>query len=100
MHNTKNYTAQGGSLTVIGGGLQILGKLTIEPGAEVSGLDGASAPVSAPVSTPVSAPVGAGFTPVETVPDSTATTVAQLRDDFNDLLARLRTAGILAGDQP
>jgi len=88
MHNTKNYTAQGGSLTVIGGELQILGKLTIEPGAEVAGLDG------------VSPPAGVGFTPAEALPDSTATTIVQLKDDFNDLLAGLRAAGILADNQP
>ena len=38
-NNIKNYTAQGGSVTVIGGELRIAGKLTIEPDAEVIGLD-------------------------------------------------------------
>lgn len=62
MYNTKNYTSQGGDETHIGG------KLIIEPGAEVEGL------VTAPA---------------EPIAASTATTVAQLKDDFNALLEAL-----------
>ena len=38
----------------------------------------------------------AGFTPAAAVPDSEATTIAGLVSDFNDLLASLRAAGIIA----
>ena len=85
-YNTKNYTAQGGSVTVIGGELLINGKLTIAPGAEISGLAGGVAEGIEAVE----------FVPAPAMPDSTATTVAQLRADFNHLLANLREAGLLA----
>lgn len=84
--NTKNYTAQGGSLTVIGGELQILGKLIIDPEAEVEGLFGVPSQGIAEA---------VEFKPIEAY-DSTATSVAQLRDDFNALLGKLRAGGILA----
>ena len=85
-YNTKNYTAQGGSVTVIGGELLINGKLTIAPGAEIAGLPGGVAEGLEAVD----------FVPATAIPDSTATTVAQLRADFNLLLANLREAGLLA----
>lgn len=41
-----------------------------------------------------------GFTPiVENIPDSTATDVAGIVSDFNDLLAALKAAGIMAADE-
>ena len=74
---TKNYTEQGGAKTVIGGELVIEAgaKLVIENGAEVHGLPGASAAPGQP--------------------DSEATSVAALKNDFNALLTKLRQAGIL-----
>lgn len=63
-----NYTEQGGEVTHIGG------VLVIEPGAEVVGSLGPQMP------------------PME---DSTATTVAQLKEDFNTLLAYLRLSGLM-----
>lgn len=84
-YSTKNYTAQGGNLTVIGGELRILGKLTVDPGAEIVGLFD---------TLPEAELMGIGPTPAQ--PDSTATSAAQLRADFNLLLANLRAAGILA----
>ena len=99
-YNTKNYTAQGGSVTVIGGELLINGKLTIAPGAEISGLMGSVAEGFA------EAVDACEFIQAPAMPDSTATTVAQLRADFNLLLANLREAGLLAspeatpGDDP
>ena len=74
--NTRNYHAHGGAEWVIGG------KLTFLPGATVEGAEGLFDLPSG---------VRAG-----SVPDSTATTVSALRDDFNRLLAALRTAGLLA----
>ncbi len=89
--STKNYTAQGGALTVIGGELQILGRLTVDPDAEVVGLFGARVGEAELV----------GVGPVDAQPDSTATSVAQLREDFNALLGKLRAGGILAdGSEP
>jgi len=76
-YNTKNYTEQGGEKTVIGGTLEI------KEGASVTGL---------PTPT-VEIPVA------ENQPDSTATTIALLRDDVNALLAKLKTAGLMAADE-
>lgn len=82
-YNTKNYTAHGGNETVIGG------KLTFLPGAEVEGLADL-----------LDIPQDASATPAAYQADSTATTVAGLKDDFNALLAKLRTAGVIAADAP
>lgn len=71
-YNTKNYTEQGGDVTHIGG------KLIIEEGASVEGLFS---------------------TPAENQSDSEATTVVALKEDFNTLLAKLKTAGIMAADE-
>ena len=68
---TKNYTEQGGEKTVIGG------ELVIEEGAKVTGL-----------------PV------LENQSASTAETVEALVTDFNALLSKLKTAGIMNGDTP
>ena len=81
-HNCKNYTAHGGNETVIGG------KLTFLPGAQVEGLaDLLDIPEKA-------VPL------IAHQPDSTATTVAALKDDLNALLAKLKAAGIMAADTP
>ena len=76
--NTHNYFAHGGNELVIGG------KLTFLPGATVEGGDGL-----------FDLPSGGG-TSLPFLADSTATTVAQLREDYNRLLAALRTAGLMA----
>ena len=70
-YNAKNYTEQGGEKTVIGG------ELVIEEWAKVTGL-----------------PV------LENQPASTADTVEALVTDFNALLSKLKTAGIMNGDTP
>ena len=70
-YNTKNYTEQGGETTVIGGTLKI------EEGALISGL-----PVA------------------ENQVDSTATTISDLKSDFNVLLAKLKAAKLMAADAP
>ena len=72
-YNAKNYTAQGGEKTVIGGTLEI------KEGASVTGLP-------------------SQFTPAENQADSAATTIAGLVVDFNELLAKLKTAGLMAPD--
>ena len=75
----KCYFAHGGKELVIGG------KLTFLPGAAVEGGEGLFdlPPGGEPVTLPFLA-------------DSTATTVAALREDHNRLLAVLREAGIIA----
>ncbi len=70
-YNAKNYTEQGGDVTHIGG------KLIIEEGASVEGL--------------LSTPAGNQTA-------SEATTVAALKEDFNGLLTKLKTAGIMEAD--
>jgi len=77
---TKNYFAHGGNELVIGG------KLTFLPGATVEGGDGL-----------LDMPQAAGVQ-LPGIPDSKATTTAALREDFNQLLAALRSAGIMAPD--
>ena len=72
-YNIKNYTEQGGEVTHIGG------KLVFEEGSSVEGLPST-------------------FTPAENQADSTATTIADLRADFNALLAKLKTAGLMEVD--
>ena len=73
MSNVKNYTEQGGERTVIGGTLDITaeGKLTFD------GVELAPAPVQV---------------------NSTATDVAGLVTDFNALLAKLKTAGLMKNE--
>ena len=79
-HNTKNYFAHGGNELVIGG------RLTFLPGASVEGGDGL-----------FDLPASGGTAAVlPALPDSTASTVAALREDYNRLLAALRTAGLMA----
>lgn len=67
-YNSKNYTTQGGDETHIGG------KLIIDEGGAIQGC----------VATAQA--------------DSTATTVAALKDDFNTLLGKLKAAGLMASE--
>lgn len=73
-YNTKNYTEQGSDKTVIGGTLEI------KEGAVVTGLSASA------------------LTPAAYQAESTATTVAALKDDFNALLAALKAAGFVASE--
>ena len=81
---TRNYHAHGGNEWVIGG------KLTFLPGAVVEGAETLFGDLPAAELITQDAPH---------VADSTATTVAALRDDFNTLLSALRNAGILASQE-
>lgn len=72
-YNVKNYTEQGGEVTHIGG------ELVIEEGASVEGLP-------------------SSFTPAENQAASTAATVAALKDDFNNLLSKLKAAGLMVAN--
>ena len=71
-YNTKNYTEQGGDVTHFGG------KVIFEEGCEVE---------------------GNSFTPAANQADSTATTVAALKDEFNALLTKPKTAGLMEADE-
>ena len=71
-YNTKNYTEQGGETTHIGG------RLIIDEGGSVEGLPFSSAANQA---------------------DSSAATVAALKDDFNALLSKLKAAGLMDADE-
>ncbi|MBR2571600.1 MAG: Head fiber protein [Clostridia bacterium] len=77
-HITKNYFAHGGNDLVIGG------KITFLDGAEVVNFPGSTGGSSGTVLTPAAAQA-----------DSEATTIAALKEDFNTLLAALRTAGLM-----
>ena len=68
-YNTKNYTEQGGEKTVIGGTLEI------KEGAVVTGL-----------------------LVLDNQAASTAATVEDLVTDFNALLTKLKTAGLMISD--
>ncbi len=81
-HTSRNYFAHGGNELVIGG------KLTFLPGASVEGAEGM---FDLPSADPAVLPFLA---------DSEAATVAALKNDFNALLAALRTAGVLAATPP
>lgn len=74
-HNTLNYTEQGGEVTHIGGAL------VFEEGAEVEGL-----PLP--------------FHQADYQDESSATTVAALKEDFNALLQKLQQAGLMEGPPP
>ena len=80
---TKNYFAHGGNELVLGG------KVTILPGAMIEGAEGlfGRLPENAPPPLPFQA-------------DSSATTVAALKEDFNALLIKLRAAGIMEMSVP
>ena len=78
--NTHNYFANGGNELVIGG------KLTFLPGATVEGGDDL---FGQPPS----------FEPIGYVADSEATTIAALKDDFNALLAALRSCGLMVSSK-
>jgi hypothetical protein len=76
--STRNFHTHGGNEWVIGG------KLTFLPGATVEGAEGLfDLPTQTGIQLPYQAP-------------STATTVSALRQDLNDLLLALRTAGLMA----
>ena len=72
MSNIKNYTEQGGGRWVVNGSLEIAGE-----GELILG--------------------GKAIAPAANQADSTATTIADLKADFNALLAKLQAAGLMAG---
>ena len=75
---SKNYSTDGGDTWVVGG------RLVIEEGAEVEGLNGSGG--------------GSSEAAVENQSASTANAVAGLKNDFNALLNKLKNAGIMTPD--
>lgn len=78
-YNTKNHRHQGGDSIHIGGEVVITAgaKVTVEPGAVIEGLPGED------------------LTAAASQADSNAVTAEELTLDFNSLLARLRSAGLM-----
>lgn len=72
-YNTKNYTEQGGEKTIIGGEMAVTaeGKVTFD---------------------------GTELKPAALQAESTATEVAELVTDFNALLLKLKTAGLMESE--
>lgn len=108
-YNTKNYTEQGGDVTHIGGKLVFDEGSSVEnfpggggegytlPPATASKLGGVK--VGSGLSVTNDGTLSAnGITPAANQADSTATTAATLKDDFNALLAKLKSAGIMVAD--
>jgi len=83
MNATRNYTGRNGSQTVIGGELRVKAgaKLMLEEGAQIAGL-----------------PALTGLPPVKYMQDagSDISTVAAMRAEHNELLAKLRAAELMA----
>lgn len=115
-YSTKNYTEQGGEKTVIGGTLEIKegASVTGLPSSEISiatesALGGVKAAAKAETDT-IPAKIGEdGVLYVPTYPvvsvaenqaESTATDVPGLLADFNALITKLKTAGIMTEDTP
>lgn len=110
-YNAKNYTEQGAEKTVIGGELEILPGATIkaDEGATVEGFGGGGEYVL-PIATQdtlggvkagTSGPVRIDndgvvyLTTASCQAESTATDVETLVTDFNALLAKLKTCGLM-----
>ena len=110
-HNTKNYFAHGGNELVIGG------KMTFLDGAEVDNFPGGEGGGSYTLPTASADTLGGikvgsglsitdgvlsadGVTPAAYQADSTSSSYTQLKEDFNALLAALRTAGLLEATAP
>ena len=128
-YNTRNYAAHGGNEWVVGGKLTILEGATVTgitaTAAAASGtaLGGVKATAKSAQDT-VEVKIGAdsilyvpeypkaytlpeagtdelgGVLLAENQADSTASTVAALKDDLNALLAKLKACGLMAADTP
>ncbi len=79
--NSHNYFAHGGNELVIGGKLTFLPGATVEGGDDLFGQSETAAQMAY-------------------IPDSAATTIAALKDDFNGLLAAIRNAGLMESAPP
>ena len=81
--NCKNYLADGGDRLVIGGALEVLDTAT------VTGLQSGYA----------SEQTAGSVYQATNQTESAATTIADLKSDFNALLLKMKDAGIMAADE-
>lgn len=93
-YNVKNYTEQGGERTVINGEIVINGKLTVNEDAEVEGVETTPYTLNPATSTSIG-----GVKEALNVNESSAANVGALKDDFNELIIKLKDAGVIAKDQ-
>jgi hypothetical protein len=128
-YNTKNYAAHGGNEWVVGGKLTILDGATVTgiaataEAASAEALGGVKAVAKGEQDT-IEVKIGTdsklyvpaypetytlpgaaadtlgGVTLAANQADSTASTVAGLKDDLNALLAKLKVSGVMAADEP
>ena len=82
--NCKNYLADGGDRLVIGGTFEVLDTAT------VTGLQSGYA----------SEQTAGSVYQATNQTESAASTIADLKSDFNALLQKLKNAGVMAADQP
>ena len=106
-YNTKNYTEQGGEVTHINGTLKIGANATVEGMPFASGLtpgvikaDGITRDKAYNVEVKIDSETGKLYVPeypqASPVAQSTATTVADLKNSFNALLNALIEGGVMA----
>jgi len=93
-YNTKNYTEQGGEKTIINGEIIINGKLTIHNEAEVEGVQ--RNPYILPSASLNSL---GGIKIAENLPEINAVNINGLKADLNNLLIKLKDAGIMTKDE-
>lgn len=92
-YNVKNYTEQGGEKTVINGEIVINGKLTVNENAEVNGVEKSPYTLNAATTTSIG-----GVKEALNVKESSAANVATLKNDLNELITKLKDAGVVAKD--
>jgi hypothetical protein len=92
-YNVKNYTEQGGEKTVINGEIVINGKLTVNENAEVNGVEKSPYTLNPATTTSIG-----GVKEALNVKESSASNIGTLKNDFNELITKLKEAGIVAKD--
>ena len=92
-YNVKNYTEQGGEKTVINGEIVINGKLTVNENAEVNGVEKSTYPLNPATTTSIG-----GVKEALNVKESSASNVGTLKNDLNELITKLKEAGIVSKD--
>lgn len=92
-YNVKNYTEQGGEKTVINGEIVINGKLTVNENAEVNGVEKSPYTLNPATTTSIG-----GVKEALNVKESSASNVGTLKNDLNELITKLKEAGIVSKD--
>lgn len=92
-YNVKNYTEQGGEKTVINGEIVINGKLTVNENAEVNGVEKSPYTLNPATTTSIG-----GVKEALNVKESSASNIGTLKNDFNELITKLKEAGIVSKD--